>query len=202
MPRWSILICTLENRKNFLERLLTILKPQIGSYTEGGQGNYKVITGDVEICILSDNKVMTVGEKRNKLVEACSGEYVSFIDDDDIVSPDYVNSILRKLNSNPDVVTFYAYRFHNGKKDRRVDYDIKYEQDLNPSHKYERLPNHLCVWKKELYLPYKDISYGEDADWSQRMKGRAKTQEKVDKILYHYYFNQHTTETQKQFYRK
>ena len=198
---WSILICTLENRKHFLERLLDVLLPQIGDYVKGGTGNYSVYTGKAQICILSDNKVMSVGEKRNKLIEASEGEYVSFIDDDDIVSGEYVEAILRKLRNKPDVVTFWAYRFHNGKKDRRVNYDIKFEQDLNPAQEYQRLPNHLCCWKKSLYLPYKEISYGEDAEWAVRMKGQAKTQEKVDKILYHYYFSSLTTETQKQFYK-
>ena len=200
--KWSILICTLENRANFLTRLLDALVPQLGSSVQGGSGNYKVITSEnVQICILSDNKQMSVGEKRNKLIEASDGDYVSFIDDDDMVSPEYVQSVLRALKQQPDVVTFWAFRYHNGNKDRRVDYDIKYQQDLNPPQKYERLPNHLCVWKKSLTLPYKEISYGEDADWAQRMKGRALTQVKIDKILYHYYFNQLTTETQKQFYK-
>ena len=52
--KWSILICTLENRKHFLERLLNILLPQIGEYTV----ECDVYTGSVEIRILSDNKEM------------------------------------------------------------------------------------------------------------------------------------------------
>ena len=114
--KWSILICTLENRKHFLERLLNILLPQIGEYTVDGD----VYTGSVEIRILSDNKEMSVGEKRNKLIHMAKGEYFSFIDDDDLVSEEYVDQVLRKLRKNPDVVTFWGYRFHNGKKDRLV----------------------------------------------------------------------------------
>ena len=194
--KWSILICTLENRKHFLERLLNILLPQIGEYTV----ECDVYTGSVEIRILSDNKEMSVGEKRNKLINMAKGEYFSFIDDDDLVSEEYVDQVLRKLRKNPDVVTFWGYRFHNGKKDRRVNYDVKFKQDLNPPQEYQRMPNHLCVWRKSLAVEFKDISYGEDAEWASRMLGDW-VQEKIDKILYLYYFNSSTTETQKEFYK-
>lgn len=199
--QWSILICTLENRKHFLDRLLGILLPQIGNYVKGGTGNYTVYTGTVQICVLCDNKVMSVGEKRNKLIELCDGEYFSFIDDDDVVSGEYVEQIRRKLIKNPDVVTFWAFRYHNNRRDRRVNYDVKFGQDLNQPQEYQRLPNHLCVWKKSLSVKFKEISYGEDADWATRMKGSHK-QEKVDKILYEYFFNSNTTETQGDFYGK
>ena len=108
--------------KHFLERLLNILLPQIGEYTVDGD----VYTGSVEIRILSDNKEMSVGEKRNKLIHMAKGEYFSFIDDADLVSEEYVDQVLRKIRKNPDVVTFWGYRFHNGKKDRRVNYVEKY----------------------------------------------------------------------------
>ena len=34
---------------------------------------------------------MSVGEKRNKLIHMAKGEYFSFIDDDDLVSEEYVD---------------------------------------------------------------------------------------------------------------
>ena len=46
--------------------------------------------------------------------------FISFIDDDDLVSEEYVDQVLRKIRKNPDVVTFWGYRFHNGKKDRPI----------------------------------------------------------------------------------
>ena len=58
--KWSILICTIENRKHFLERLLNILLPQIGEYTV----ERDVYTGSVEIRILRDNKENIVTGKR------------------------------------------------------------------------------------------------------------------------------------------
>lgn len=196
----TILIPTLKSRENHLKRLLDILLPQIGQWTYS-EATFNYYNGTLaNILILKDNKEMTVGFKRNALIKSCKTEYFSFVDDDDIVSHEYVACINRKLKSEPDVVTFWGYRYHNGKKDRRVNYDIKFDQDLNPPQEYQRLPNHLCVWKTELAEEFKDISYGEDADWAIRMKGKAIKQEKVDKILYTYLFNQHTTETQRDFF--
>lgn len=192
----SILICSLYERKIRLEHLLEILLPQIGefSFQPGDVSHY---TGEkVEILICTDNKELKVGAKRNKLVESAKGDYVSFIDDDDIVSGEYVHSILNATKFSPDVINFWAYRFHNGKRDRRVDYDIKYDCDKDRPNIYQRMPNHLSVWKRSLVLPYKEINYGEDAEWAARMKGKALTQRKIDKILYSYLFDQDVTQTQ------
>lgn len=192
----SILICSLHTRKIYLEHLLEILLPQIGEFTFQ-PGDVSRYTGEkVEILICTDNKELKVGAKRNKLVESAKGDYVSFIDDDDIVSGEYVPSILNASKFNSDVITFWAYRFHNGKRDRRVDYDLKYTQDKDLTNIYQRLPNHLSVWKRSLVLPYKEINYGEDSEWALRMKGKALTQRKIDKILYSYMFDINVTETQ------
>ena len=56
-----------------------------------------------------------------------------------------------------------------GKKDGRVNYDVKFKQDLNPPQEYQRMPNYLCVWRKSLAVEFKDISYGEDAEWASRL---------------------------------
>ena len=84
--------------------LVFIGQRKIGEYTV----ECDVYTGSVEIRILSDNKEMSVGEKRNKLINMAKGEYFSFIDDDDLVSEEYVDQVLRKLRKNPDVVTFWG----------------------------------------------------------------------------------------------
>jgi hypothetical protein len=51
----SILVCSIvERTSNFLPNIIDILKPQL--------------TSEVELIVLSDNKVISVGEKRNKLI--------------------------------------------------------------------------------------------------------------------------------------
>ena len=53
---------------------------------------------DVECLYLLDNKRRTVGAKRNALLDMARGEYVSFIDDDDMVAADYVKRIHDAIN--------------------------------------------------------------------------------------------------------
>ena len=103
--------------------------PQIGEYTVECDD----YTGSVEIRILRDNKEMSVGEKRNKLIHMAKGEYFSFIDDDDLVSEEYVDQVLRKIFKNPDIVTFWGYRdWETDRKSTR----------LNSSHSGEsRMPS-------------------------------------------------------------
>ena len=88
----SILICTLSNRTESLKTLLDEL-------------NYQIQSKPVQVLWIGDNKSMSVGEKRNKLLYLADGEYVSFIDDDDMISSTYIDSILDSLNGHK-VVTF------------------------------------------------------------------------------------------------
>ena len=53
----------------------------------------------VEHLVLLDNKRRTVGEKRDALLRAARGEYISYVDDDDYVSNDYVFSLLAAIES-------------------------------------------------------------------------------------------------------
>ena len=145
--KWSILICTLENRKHFLERLLNILLPQIGEYAV----ECDVYTGAVEIRILRDNKEMAVGEKRNKLIHMAQGEYFSFIDDD--ISDDYIQTL---LTASKDVMTFKTAQYINGVFNKDVIYSTT-KGNKNRDDYYIRWANAICCWRTEFA---RGIRYG------------------------------------------
>lgn len=180
----SILVCTIPSRTRFLVRLLYNLEKQSKNKS-------------VEILYLGDNKEMTVGEKRNKLLGMASGKYVVFIDDDDRISDDYVDSILNKINENSDVITFNVEISENGSEYKKVLYDINFNCDRNLQNSYERLPNHLMVVKKDLAIKAKfpEKSFGEDGEYAKRLKPLLKSQSKINKTLYYYDFDENTTET-------
>lgn len=182
----SILICNTQSR---VKKYLPVIVDDLCKQAEGKE---------VEILWLGDNKQRTVGEKRNALMSISKGEYFSFVDDDDRVSPNYVDDILREIRHRPDVVVFQAFRSHNGKQDRVVHYDINYVKDENLTQRYQRLPNHLMAWN-EKYKSVKFIksNFGEDADWAQRVKAKGVTsQRKINRVLYYYDFQSNNTETQ------
>lgn len=175
---WSILVMTVPGREQKLASLLSVLEPQA--------------TREVEILVLRDNIRRSIGTKRNALVSIANGEYVSFVDDDDMVDDRYVYRIGEALADRPDVVCFNAWVTGCPGPDRIAKFSNSYELDENYGDEYRRLPNHLCVWKKSLVLPYADQSRTEDAEWAHRMKrsGAAKTSVEVPAILYHYRYDQ------------
>lgn len=177
----SILIPSIVERNTlFLSRLLKIIEPQI-------QGK------PVELIIYSDNAKISIGKKRNKMIEMANGEYVCFVDDDDRVSDDYVESILKVLeDSSPDVVVFDSVYSMNGFRNKLTKFGIEYSFGETPEY-YSRYPNHLMVHRKSnITEVFQDIRFGEDDEWAKRMLPRIKTQSRIDKVLYFYDFNTFT----------
>lgn len=172
----SILICSIKKRKPLLDRLTAIIQPQIKEC--------------IECIIATDNGQMKIGAKRNFLVNKAQGEYITFIDDDDIVSNDYIERILSALHSSPDIVVFDAFRFENGNPDRIVKYSLDYHKDSHDRTAYYRMPNHLMCVKKSIaeQVPFKHLNFGEDSDYAYRLRFLLKTQERIDEILYQYLY--------------
>jgi hypothetical protein len=83
IKKLSILICSLNRRKKYLKRLVDILRSQANR--------------DIEVLCDIDNGEVSIGSKRQKLLNSAVGDYVCFVDDDDLVSEDYVDLILDKI---------------------------------------------------------------------------------------------------------
>ena len=174
-PRLTILMCGILARLEEYGRMLYSLKFQ----SEGKP---------VEIVTLLDNQHMKVGKKRNELLSLANGEYVCFVDDDDLISNDYVDSILEAIETGEDVVVFTLSRNHNGNHDRLCYYSKEYEKDRDTPGAYYRMPNHLMVFKTDIAqkVKYKEYFFGEDAAWSKEVQKYLKSERKIDKVLYTY----------------
>jgi glycosyltransferase involved in cell wall biosynthesis len=161
---------------------------------------------DVEVLVLLDDRKRSIGKKRNALVSIAQGEFVSFVDDDDRVAPDYVDSILEKIDEGrdilqPDVVVFdvwvSGYHERSGLSDRLCSYDIDHEHQTLFD-RYQRKPNHLMAWRTALVkqVPFCDSSSGEDTDWAHRIYQifeKRLRQERIPKVLYSYDFDTNDT---------
>lgn len=174
----SILICSLHSRKEKLNHLLAGLQPQIDRFKEA------------ECIIAVDDKQMKIGAKRNYLTSLAKGDYITFIDDDDLVDDNYCSLLLTSIEKNPDVIVFDAVRYANGKLDRPVKYGIEYIKDYHDRNFYYRIPNHLMCVKRELALQvqFKEINFGEDSDYAKRLLPLLKTQERIEETLYTYLY--------------
>lgn len=188
----SILVCSVHTRyDNFLIQIEKQLFNQYSALSEVDQSR-------VEIVVLTDNKMMMLGHKRNKMVELAQGKYIAFVDDDDRVSDDYIQQLLDATNSNADSIVFQAQVSLNGEPPKICYYSKDVKQDYNRPDSYHRIPNHICCIKRSVSLKssFPNVLYGEDAGYGKVLLPFLKTEHKIDKVLYYYDYSSATTETQ------
>lgn len=175
----SILIPTLPERYVYLKRLQNILLPQLERHNE------------VVIHYNDAGKATTVGEKRNNLIARVQTDYHVFIDDDDIVSSNYVSKIVEATYKNPDVITFNGWMTTNGgnRKDFIIRVGERYEERRGV---YYRFPNHIVPMKTSLvrHIKFPHVTMGEDYAFAKRVHDLRllKTSVHIEDKLYHYDF--------------
>lgn len=194
-PTLGILICHLENRKALLERLLACLKPQLGFKATDfiGERYFESLDMRVQVIIEADNGKITTGEKRNKLLARSEAQWICSIDDDDEISPRFVELILKALESNPDCVSLEGEMdcFYSAK--RRFSHSLRHgpvwREEKDGQKRFLRPPNHLNTVRttlaREAGFPNKVV--GEDLEYSQRLFPLLKTESVVNEILYFYH---------------
>lgn len=188
----SILVCSVHTRyKTFLPKIQDQLYDQLNALAEADQQR-------VEIMVLTDNKQMMLGHKRNTMIDIAQGEYIVFVDDDDRIADDYIAALLKGTESGADAIVFTAMVSLNGEPAKPCYYSKDYRADYNKSNAYYRIPNHICCVKRSVSLKssFPNILYGEDAGYGKLLLPHIKTEHKIDAVLYYYDYNADTTETQ------
>lgn len=188
----TILVCSVHTRyKTFLPKIQDQLYNQYNNLATPDQER-------VEIIVLTDNKKMMLGHKRNTMVEIAQGKYIAFVDDDDRLAIDYIPSLLEATKSDADSIVFTAMVSLNGETPKPCYYSKDNKTDYNEPSAYYRIPNHICCIKKEVSLKssFPNLLYGEDAGYSKVLLPHLKTEHKINKVLYYYDYNSETTETQ------
>lgn len=171
----SILICTLYSRKKHLVNLLKVLRPQK--------------TKDVEILIEADNGQMSIGEKRNILLRDAKGDYICYIDDDDMVPSYYVEKILQAISYKPDCCSLKGEVFFKRKNvTKTFIHSVKYNDWFEHRGVYYRCPNHLNVIRRDLALKvgFKNLDKCEDRDYSFRILPLLKKEAQIEGVMYFY----------------
>ena len=173
MIKLSILIPTVPSRKKLLDNLLEVLYPHI--------------TDEVELIVMMDNKKRTLGYKRQEMLWLAQWEYLVFIDDDDEITGDYVQSLLDATNSKPDVICYNVEISINWSEKHKVFYSKELTEHFDGEY-YYRKPNHLMCFRREIALkePYNDLRFWEDSDYAERIYKYIQSEYIIDKVLYHY----------------
>lgn len=151
----------------------------------------------VEHLVLLDNKRRTVGEKRDALLRAARGDYVAFVDDDDMISDDYVPSILEKMRSKPDVITFRQLATVNGQSGE-IEFRLGHPNEpFKPGGIIKRNAWHVCAWRRSLAIcsGFPATNYGEDIAFaSQLWKLDNLRTEHICKVLHYYRHDEQLSE--------
>jgi hypothetical protein len=95
------MILTCDERKHFFYRIISILIQQIK------KNNLE----DKVSILVNKNKIKNIGLKRNQLCNIISSDYCAFIDDDDIVSDNYVNIIVKNIINTNNIYDVIGFNF-------------------------------------------------------------------------------------------
>lgn len=177
-PLLSILVPTTPDRSNYLSKLISILEKQKNN--------------KFEVVVYEDRKEKTTGEKRNRLLQEARGEWICFVDDDDEVVDDYIESIWPGLSSEYDVVAMHILYYENGAFKGNSFHSLKYDKwsENKAKQEYYRCPNHLNPVKKKLAIAagFPNKNHGEDSAYSLNLYPLLSKEYNANKPLYKYFF--------------
>ncbi len=182
---------------------LSILIPSIPSRHDMSMSLFRRVQEalpfkDVEIIMLLDNKIKSIGEKRENLVQASTGQYFMFLDDDDDF--EHIQDVYHATFENVDVITFKSLCKNNDGSEyvvtHRLGSEIEHNCDENGRYlDCTRPPFHNCAWNskyKKFHFPF--VNYAEDWGWLKQFVYEAKDEVHIDKIVYKYNFDSQISE--------
>jgi glycosyltransferase involved in cell wall biosynthesis len=183
-PTWTILVPTLGERRALFERLMTGLLPQLDPYT-----------GRVRVVSWFNNGNPSLPKIRQTMVLGTDTDYLSFVDDDDLVSPDYVAEIMSALAGRPDYIGFQVQCYSDGHPTAVAYHSLEFTRWRNFHGRYERDISHInpirTVLAKRADFTRTRAGRAEDREWAGQLR-RARllrSEVVIDRILYHYLFS-------------
>ena len=171
------------NAEPYIDELMKTLMPQV--------------TPDVEVIVVDDGskfpylpsfpgvKVFRkenggVSSARNMGLKKAKGEYIAFVDADDLLASDYISRIMAALESNPDTV-YLSWKSINGKFGKIIRGP---EDEFNPWNR--------CVWNRVFSAEYirnikfdESLQVAEDDDFLKRLP-EAKSKTYISTPVYFY----------------
>jgi len=192
--------------------LLSILIPTIPSREKRFDALYEYIWEQREkieaehpsiekVEILYDNSEsfldggISIGEKRQGLIDNATGKYLCFLDDDESVPANYLESLVRLCLQGADVVTFRALaqlKDYWGIIDMRLSYKVN--DQMTPDYTVRRPPWQMCpvLSKYAKLYKFEDKNNAEDFEWMEKVLRHCTTEAHTDKILFCYNHGDHS----------
>lgn len=151
---------------------------------------------EVELIVYNDQKVITIGEKREKLYDYSLGLFSWQIDSDDDIADNAIELILNAIKSNPDVdvISFEEYVNMDGKEYR--------SNHSNEYHDWEGDGNslfpdgfhfHRTIFFKDVIrtelaksVPVPKLRWSEDHEYAKLLKPFIKSEYHIPEQIYRY----------------
>ncbi len=178
----SILIPTVPGREHFFERILRQVSSQCTFV-------YDAIGFDVEIRTNKQTDI-SIGAKRNILLQEAQGLYITFIDDDDRIAENYVACVAKGILTQPDCCSLNGIITTNGQDPKPFKHSIEYASMYEQDGVYYRPPNHLNAVRASIakQMVFPDWQRSEDSNYCFQLRdsGLLKAEYKIEPILYYY----------------
>lgn len=196
----SILIPSIPERGRQLAYLLEELYRQYDEFI----AHHALSIGDAEILVDDSKKFLSgglsIGKKRESLIERAEGKYLCFLDDDESIAPNYFETLMRLCFERKDVCTFRNIsRLDNYWMIVDMSLAHRINEEATPDKMITRRPWHICPVKSEYAKQYsfEDSNYGEDWNWMEKVLTHCQTEAKTNAVLHGYHHSSKTSEADK-----
>ena len=191
----SILIPNTLDRKEIIKPLIGELSGQTGIMNYWLYESKHLINegrnNSVQVIVFTDDKTLTIGEKRELMYGMAQGQYSWQIDSDDSIAPNAIELILEAIRSNPEIpcITFREKCMINGEY-KSSNHSILYSQwmDNQDGYSYVRCPFYKDVIRTDIAksVPFPHIRYNEDEQWSMAIKPFLNDEIHIEEEIYYY----------------
>lgn len=194
MTLWTILVPTIGERADLFRRLLDRLLPQLDAFD-----------GEVRVLAWHNNGSPALGVIRDSLVRDAGSEYVSFVDDDDLVAEDYVAAIMAALADRPDHVGFQLEYTTDGIGREVVEHSLEHGtwHRRRTDNVLVRDFTHVDPIRRQHAMQGTFVTHrpgrAEDRHWVKQVRPwlAGGTEVYIGKILYHYLWRSDVTAWQR-----
>jgi hypothetical protein len=177
----TFLIPTIPGREGSLQRLVASIHEKMGRIAPSLR--YSIDIG-------FDNREMSIGSKRQMMIQRSQAKYSAFVDDDDEITDAYIEDVREMIRGGYPVMrlrgTIHPYTFTHSLENSLTSPMARGDVFLRP-------PNHLNPMMTDVakLIHYKDATRGEDLDWTIRMarNGFLTREYTSDASRIHYIYN-------------
>ena len=145
---------------------------------------------DTRIKVVNDISELNISENTNKAIEICTGDYVAFLDHDDLLAPNALYECVKVINEKPNVKIIYTDEDKvsmNGKKYFQPHFKPDFNKDLLNSTNYFC---HLLVVSKSILEQvgkfHPEFNGAQDYDFILRCTEISEDIYHIPKVLYHW----------------